>query len=155
MSRNRAVVVLPITAAEVPAVADFLESGMTAGVSAANWRRAMNVPWDGEQPNHGFMLRADDRIVGALLAFYSNRQVDGAEQRVCNLGAWSVAEEHRASGLKLLRTALRQRDYVFTDLSPSGNVPALNERLGFTHLDTSTALVANVPWPCSVERFGY
>jgi hypothetical protein len=35
---------------------------------------------------------------------------------------------------------------VFTDLSPSGNVVPMNERLGFTHLDTATAVVPNLPW---------
>ena len=33
------------------------------------------------------------------------------------------------------------------DLSPSGNVVRLNERLGFHSLDTSTALVPNLPLP--------
>ena len=47
--------------------------------------------------------------------------------------------------LRLLRELLRQKGYVFTDLSPSGNVPAMNERLGFRHLDVSTRLVVNRP----------
>ena len=44
---------------------------------------------------------------------------------------------------------LRQRDYDFVDLSPSGNVVAINERLGFSRLDTATALVPNLPLPSS------
>ena len=47
----------------------------------------------------------------------------------CNLGAWCVLEPHRAHGVRLLRALLRQRGYHFTDLSPSGNVVALNRRL--------------------------
>ena len=45
----------------------------------------------------------------------------------------------------------RQDGYHFTDLSPSGNVVALNRRLGFTQLDTATALVPNLPWPPAAE----
>ena len=107
----------------------------------------MTPPWDVEQPNHGYLLRENGHVVGAYLAFYSERVIDGHPRRICNLGAWCVADEHRASGLRLLRSLLRQRGYTFTDLSPNRNVVALNTRLGFAPLDTATALVPNMPWP--------
>jgi hypothetical protein len=81
------------------------------------------------------------------LAFYSERMINGHLERFCNLGAWCVLEEYRAQGLRLIRGLLRQGDYHFTDLSPSGNVVAINERLRFVSLDTSTAVVPNLPWP--------
>ena len=62
-----------------------------------------------------------------------------------------MLEQYRLHGLKLLTSLLAQEGYHFTDLSPSGNVIALNERLGFEFLDTTTALVPNLPWP-SVAR---
>ena len=107
----------------------------------------MTPPWDVEQPNHGYLLRENGRVVGAYLALYSERMIDGRPRRICNLGAWCVAEEHRASGLRLLRSLLRQRGYTFTDLTPNPNVVALNTRLGFAALDTARALVPNMPWP--------
>jgi hypothetical protein len=99
-----------------------------------------------DAPNHGFKLTVADRIVGAYLAIYSTRVLDGVEERFCNLAGWCVTEEHRSEGLRLLRALLAQRGYTFVDLSPSGNVIRLNERLGFTHLDTTTALVPPLPW---------
>lgn len=136
----------PITAADVDNVAAFLGDNMQSGVPAEIWARAMIPPWSGPHPNHGFMLRADDgSIVGAYLAFYSERMIDEKIEKFCNLGAWCVLEEHRAQGLRLLRKMLGQRGYHFTDLSPSGNVVALNTRLKFTTLDNSTALVVNNP----------
>ena len=143
----RAVEVKPITDADIRTVAAFLHRGMGGGVSVADWQRAMTPPWQVEQPNHGYLLRSNGHVVGAYLAFYSERVIDGHPQRICNLGAWSVADEHRASGLRLLRSLLRQPGYTFTDLSPSGNVVPLNTRFGFTPLDTTTALVPNLPWP--------
>ena len=107
----------------------------------------MTPPWDVEQPNHGYLLRENGRVVGAYLALYSERVIDGRPRRICNLGAWCVADEHRATGLRLLRSLLRQRGYTFTDLTPNSNVVALNTRLGFAPLDTATALVPNMPWP--------
>jgi hypothetical protein len=144
---TRAVEIMPITDADVQAVAEFLERGMSSGVSAAGWRRAMTPPWHVEQPNHGYFLIANGHVVGAYLAFYSERVIEGQPQRICNLGAWSVADEYRASGLRLLRSLLRQPGYTFTDLSPSGNVVPLNIRFGFIALDTTTAVVPNLPWP--------
>ena len=106
----------------------------------------MVPPWSGDAPNHGFQLTLDGRVVGAHLAFYSRRRIGAAERRFCNLAAWCVLDDYHAEGLRLLRALLAQRDYEFADLSPSGNVIALNERLRFRHLDTSTALVPAVPW---------
>lgn len=114
----------------------------------------MRVPWKVDAPNHGFMLRAGDAVVGAYLAFYSERVIDGRPERFCNLAAWCVLPSHRFHGPRLLKALLAQEDYHFTDLSPSGNVVAINARLGFQHLDTTTALVPNLPWPSRPGR-GY
>lgn len=146
-SNDESVVLAPITVADVPEVAAFFHRGLSSGASVANWCRVMTPSWDVEQPNHGFLLRHRGRVVGAYHAFYSQRTIDGRSVRFCNLGAWSVDEQHRAAGLRMLRSLLRQRGYTFTDLTPSGNVLVLNERLGFVSLDTTTVVVPNVPWP--------
>jgi hypothetical protein len=143
-----AVRVTPITGADVNAVAGFLHSELNQRVPAGAWVRAVQVPWAVDAPNHGFMLVTDTgEVVGAYLAFYSERVIDGRVERFCNLGAWCVREEHRFYSLRLLKALLAQDGYHFTDLSPSGNVVPINSRLKFEFLDTSTALVPNLPWP--------
>src|SRR5262245_23889017 len=122
MVNDRIVEVEPITDADIRTVAEFLHQKMASDVTAADWRRAMSPPWDVEQPNHGYLLRANGNVVGAYLAFYSERLVNGRRRRICNLGAWGVDDESRATGLQLIRSLLRQRGYTFTDLSPSGSV---------------------------------
>ena len=133
----------PITAADVGAVGSFLHRSMGYRVPPEAWVRAMQVPWPVEAPNHGYLLRAGAEVVGAHLAYYSQREIRGQMLDICNLGAWSVLEDYRFSGLRLLKALLGQDGYHFTDLSPSGNVIALNEKLHFTHLDTTTALSLN------------
>jgi hypothetical protein len=145
--RTRAVEAKPITDSDTWAVAEFLHSELYPGASVAEWHRFMVPSGDFEQPNHGYLLHENGRVVGAYLALYSERVIDGRLHRICNLGAWCVVKEHRANGLRLLRSLLRQRGYTFTDLTPSETVVALNTRLGFTALDTRTALVPNIPWP--------
>jgi hypothetical protein len=142
-----AIRVTAIGAADIEPVAEFLHAELNPAVSAADWARAMHVPWKVDAPNHGFQLTDDDRVVGAYLAFYCEREIDGRTERFCNLGAWCVRPEHRMRGLRLLTALLAQDGYTFTDLSPSGTVPAIETRLGFRPLDTTTALAPNLPWP--------
>ncbi|MCA1569556.1 MAG: hypothetical protein LC798_04390 [Chloroflexi bacterium] len=139
--------VRPIADADRPDVADFLHRNFNDRVPVASWARAMSVPWPVDKPNSGFMLVRDGDIVGAYLAFYSTRVIDGRLERFCNLGAWCVLPEQRLHSLRLLKALLAQEDYHFTDLSPSGSVPAVNERLGFQSIDTATWLALNLPWP--------
>ncbi len=144
--------VTPIQEADLHDVAAFLVHHLEPGVDAATWDRALRAEWQADAPNRGFALRADGTVVGAYLAFYSSREVDGTHVQICNLGPWCVEDAHRAQGLRLLRTVLKQPGYHFTDLSPSGAVVPLNERLGFRHLDTATSLVPNLPWPSRPGR---
>src|SRR5919201_51494 len=139
--------VRPIMDGDVPMVAEFLHAHLNERVQPDDWARALQVPWSVERPNAGFMLLDGDAVVGVHLAFYSQRTIDDRLERFCNLGAWCVLPKYRFHGLRLLKALLAQDGYHFTDLSPSGNVLAINEGLGFLYLDTSTALVPNLPWP--------
>lgn len=149
---DTAVALAPIATADIDEVARFLHTNMQSGVPAETWAAALNPPWPFPQPNHGFLLRSEEGIVGAYLAFYSERVLDGQAEAFCNLAAWCVLEEHRGQGLRLVRKMLGQRGYHFTDLSPSGNVVALNRRMKFVELDTTTALIPNLPLPLKPGR---
>jgi hypothetical protein len=137
----------PIMSGDIDRVAAFLHAHLNSRVSATAWTAAMQPPWSVAWPNHGFFLQHRGKVVGAHLAFYSDRRIDGRVERFCNLGAWCVLEQYRIHGLRLVRSLLAQRGYHFTDLSPSGNVVAINKRLKFSLLDTTTAAVPNLPWP--------
>lgn len=143
----RAVDVAPITNADVPRVAAFLHANMNDRVSVECWASAVDVPWSVDKPNAGFMLVDGEAIVGANLAFYSERIIDGHIEQFCNLGAWCVLPEYRFYGIRLLKALLGQPGYHFVDLSPSGNVVNINSRLGFRHLDARTRLIPHFPWP--------
>jgi hypothetical protein len=139
--------VAPITEGDVRRAAEFLHAELNTRVSVDDWAGAVDVPWDVEKPNAGFMLLDGDEVVGVQLAFYSERILNGSRERFCNLGAWCVAPGYPLHGLRLLKAVLRQEGYHFTDLSPSGNVVGINEKLSFRFLDTTTALAPNLPWP--------
>lgn len=142
-----AIQVRPISDADLGRVGDFLHAHLNGRVRADDWARALEVPWSVASPNRGFMLVHDETIVGAYLAFYSERIVEGSVERFCNLGAWCVLPEYRLHSLRLLNALLAQPGYHFTDLSPSGNAVPVNVRMKFQFLDTTTALIPNIPWP--------
>jgi hypothetical protein len=152
MSTVGTVRVAPITGGDARRVAEFLHAHLNARVSVEHWADAVAVPWSVDAPNSGFMLLDEDEVVGVQLAFYSERVIDGNGERFCNLGAWCVLPAYRFQGLRLLKAVLGQQGYHFTDLSPSGNVVGINERLDFRFLDTTTALVPNLPWPTWPRR---
>jgi hypothetical protein len=134
----------PITRDDVPRVSAFLHAHLDDTISADRWARAIDVPWSDEL---GFMLLDGEAVVGTQLAWRSRRLLAGREERFCNLGSWCVLPGHRGHSLRLLRAALADRDCHYTDLTPRPEVVAINERLGFQHIDTTMALVPHLPWP--------
>lgn len=135
----------PITGADVAAVADFLHVNYKDQIP---WTRSrLAGPWKVEAPNHGFMLRNGQRIVGALTAFYSDRPIEGRVERFCDQGTWYVLPEFRFHSIRLIKAVLAQDGYHFIALTPSYKVVPILSQLGFRALDTSAALIPNLPWP--------
>ena len=140
----------PITDGDIPAVAEFLHVNYTDKIP---WvRSCLTEPWKVDAPNHGFLLRDGQRIVGAHLAFYSERLVAGRAERFCDLGTWYVLPEFRFHSIRLIKALLSQDGYHFTSLTPSDKVASIHTRLGFLPLNTSAALIPNLPWPTPPGR---
>lgn len=138
------VTLLPIAVEDVDRVARFLSTHLNPAVPPATWTSGIRAPW-GQGPNHGYMLITDEGIVGANLAFRSVRRIDGRTEQVCNLGALCVLPAYRVHAPRLIRAILKTPRTSYTDLSPSGNVVAINERLKMSALDVRTRLLPNLP----------
>jgi hypothetical protein len=136
---------LPIERGDLALVGDFLNRHLNPRLSGVQWARSIVPTWTVESPNHGFQLVHAGEVVGVHLAFYSQRLIDGSVENFCNLGAWCVLEPYRSHGIRMLRALLAQPGYTFTDLSPSGAVVPLNQRLRFSSLDTDTVLIPARP----------
>ncbi|MFC7621379.1 hypothetical protein [Microlunatus sp. GCM10028923] len=145
MAEGAGLEVRPITAEDVDQVARFLAAELNGRLSAETWAAAVVPPWPVDAPNHGFLLADSGRVVGVQLAIYSERMILGRAERFCNLAAWCVLDDYRLHGVRLLRSALAQPGYTFTDLSPSGSVIEVNQRLKFTEFDTTSVLLPNLP----------
>ncbi len=142
--------VTPITDADVAAVATFLHANLNDRVP---WDRAISpAPWKVEAPNHGFMLRDGQRVVGTQLAFYSERLIAGRAERFCNISGWCVLPEFRFHSLRVHKAVLAQDGYHVTSFTPSPNVLPIHARFKFRSLDTSAVLIPNLQWPSRPGR---
>ena len=140
----------PITDEDVAAVAEFLRTNLNDRVP---WTLACaTVPWKIDAPNHGFMLRDGNQVVGVLLALYSERLVAGRRERFCNMGSWCVGPDYRSGSLLLLRALLAQENYHFTVLTADVGPQEILAWSGFRPLDTSAVLIPNLPWPTRPGR---
>lgn len=143
--REMTVELAPITDTDVAAVADFLHANHNDRVP---WALSCSAaPWKVEAPNHGFMIRDGQRVVGTLLALYSERLVEGRVERFCNMGSWCVLPDYRSRSILLLESLLAQDGYHFTVLSPDVGPQEILAWHRFRFLDTSAALIPNLPWP--------
>lgn len=95
-------------------------------------------------PSRGFQLRQEGQLVGVYLASLGGTP---AGRTSCNLGLWCVRPHARSKALTLLHRVLRQSSDVVTDFTPTPEVAQLNQRLGFTDLDTTAFQVLNVRTP--------
>lgn len=142
--------VTPITDADVAAVAAFLHSNLNDRVP---WNRAISsASWKASAPNHGFMLRVGERVVGTQLAFYSERLIAGRVERFCNISSWCVLPEFRFHSLRVHKAVLAQDGYHVTSFTPSETVVPIHVRFKFRSLDTSAVLIPNLPWPSRPGR---
>lgn len=135
----------PITAADLPAVAEFLRVNHDDRVP---WAASCTAPWrQVDTPNLGYQLRDGGHVVGALLALYSERVVAGRAERFCNIGTWCVLPDYRAQSIPLVKALLAQDGYHFTVLSPNAGPQEILAWLKFRFLDTSAVLIPNLPLP--------
>jgi hypothetical protein len=141
------VVIEPIGDANRQEVVDFLVRNMEPHRDVDFWKRAVRPPWPRVGPNEGLALRSrDDGLVGAYLAYFSEREIDGRSYKFCNLGTWCVLPEYRFHSLRLLKAMLGQEGLTFTDFTPSERVVSINKRLGFEPLP-GTELTAYLGFP--------
>jgi len=119
----------PITDADIAAVAGFLHVNYKNRIPWARSRLA--GPWKVDAPNHGFVLRDGQRIVGAFLAFYSERLIAGRAERFCDLGTWYVLPEFRFRRTVTTSPPLRPATRSCRSRAGSDSAPSTRPRPSF------------------------
>jgi len=135
----------PITDADITAVADFLHQHMNSQFSSQEWEQGINACWLKDAPNHGFMLQANNKIVGVICAIYSLQQVKGSEERFCNPHTWCVLEPYRKKSVALVLSVICQEGFHFTMFSPNKEGEQIFNYLGFKPLNQSQLILPHCP----------
>jgi hypothetical protein len=142
-------VVSPIADADLPEVAAFWNRNLNPGIPCDVWIDAFRHPWRRDKPNNGFLLRAEGTLVGALGAIYSRQLVAGENRDFCNLTSLIVEPAYRARSMDLLSACLSQKNFCFTDFTPTPAVAKMLKLLHFTELPSGEYLVPHLPLPPS------
>lgn len=138
--------VSPIERADLDAVGRFLNEHLNRRILPQQWVDSVTHDWSAERPNFGMKLVADDRIVGVFLAIYSDQQIRGQSEKVCNPHTWCVLKEYRSRAVGLAAALVKQPGYHFSMLTPNPNVDAVFRFMKFKELDTRLSIFPNIPW---------
>jgi hypothetical protein len=109
----------PILRDDVEAVVDLLHTTHMQALSREHVRRIVLHDWSVERPNYGYLLATDERVVGCILAAYSERSIHGRRERFCNVGTWYVDPEFRSFSLPLSWKLSALQGYTMTALTPN------------------------------------
>jgi hypothetical protein len=125
----------------------FLSEHLSRERSAEEWTKAFRQDWCPNQPNHGFLIRHEGRIVGGIGAIYAERPVRGRAERFCNITSWCVLDAFRAQSMRLAMAVIEQPGFHFTDLTPTEVVSKTLQFLKFKPMNERHAIWPNLPWP--------
>ena len=106
-----------------------------------DWRNVFDYAWDLGEGHCGYALLDGGKVVGMLGMVFSERQIDGAIKKFCNLHTWWVREDHRGRSLALLRPILKLDEYTITHFTPCDTVRAVTKRLGFKTLNSQLRIL--------------
>jgi hypothetical protein len=117
---------------DLDAVADLLVRGFP-NRGRAYWRQGLerqgkrSLP--GGLPRYGYLLEADGKPVGVVLALYM--PVDGTGAYRCNLSSWYVTPPYRGYASLLVRMASKRKEVTYLNISPAPHTWTTVEAQGF------------------------
>lgn len=139
--------VQPITDADLPEIAAYWHANLNADIPIPAWTGAFQHNWLPNPPNHGFKLLADGELVGTLGAIYSRQIIDGEAADFCNLTSLIVEHTHRARSMDLLSACLSQKQFRFTNFTPTPAVAKMLRLFRFRELPPNERVVFHAPIP--------
>jgi hypothetical protein len=142
----------PATAAMFADVAPLLDKFDNPKITHGQWRSLFDYPWSCAESSRGFVLRDETQCVGFLGTIWSEREIGGRRERLCNLTSWITLPGYRNHSLLLLKPVLALRDCTITCHSPAPHLYPLYKKFGFSDLETHLRVI--LPWPSLPPRLG-
>lgn len=114
-------------------------------ITEAHWRRLFDYAWPVEELSRGWILRDDAEAVGFFGTLWSEREIDGRRERICNLTSWITLPAYRHHAMRLLQAVLTATGCTITCHTPAPALYPLYRRLGFTDLETHLRILLPRP----------
>jgi hypothetical protein len=134
-SRALALRCRPITSADLEAIVPLLKKGFGRQRSRRFWQRMLialgNRPTPAGMPQYGYLMEAQSRPVGVLLALSSTIQAGTTTFIRCNLSSWYVEPEFRPYGSLLSSRTLRHKEVTYINISPAPETWPIIEAQGY------------------------
>jgi len=141
------VAVEPIRDNDLDDVCAFWRKNFKSQYPQELWIKAFRRNWYPDKPNNGFLLREDDKIVGALGAIYSQQVIRDKEELFCNMTSWYVVNKYRNRSMALFFSLVRQKGFHFTNFSANPTVAKILTGAGFRALSPRLTAVPNIAFP--------
>jgi hypothetical protein len=90
----------------------------------------------------GFLLIENGVAHGVLLTFEHSREVSGKIRRFINLSSWYVRESHRAYSYWMFRTAIAEKNVIYTSVTPGPLPFKISVASGFRIISNGSILSA-------------
>ncbi len=142
-----AMTVRPIETADLAQIAAYWHANLNPAIPPETWISAFTHGWLPDPPNHGFKLLADGQLVGTLGAIYSRQSIDGAAVDFCNLTSLVVDDAHRARSMDLISACLSQKQFRFTNFTPTPAVAKMLRLFHFRQLRSGERVLLHAPVP--------
>lgn len=137
--------VVAVTAADFDALFRDQLQPMNPALSAMEWRRLFELPWDTGTDTIGYALKEGERFVGFAACILAVIETPVGRRRTCNVSTWVVDAEHRAAAMALVMPVLKDRELIITNLTPVPSVHEIFSRMGFKTLETAITVHPFVP----------
>lgn len=122
-----------IADSDADSVIDLLTRGFSADrkyweVGFSRLRTRMVPP---DSPRYGFILEADERLVGVILAISSLQCVKDRYELFTNLSSWYVEPAFRSHAIQLFKRALANKRATYLNVSAATHIRPIIEAFGF------------------------
>ncbi|MBV9559058.1 MAG: GNAT family N-acetyltransferase [Bradyrhizobium sp.] len=113
-------------------------------LTAEHWRQLFIDHFGQQNGRFGWVLLDGDEVVGFVSTIMSERTIRGETTQLCNTSSWIVRPEYRKHSLALHAKIVADKNVTVTNLSPTAQVLALLDKLGYTLMDKTERIILPV-----------
>lgn len=103
--------------------------------------------YGGRENYFGYVAFDQNIAIGFMGLIFSEKLVNGKNEKFCNMTTWYVKNEYRGKGpgRALLIEVVKLKDYTITDLTPAGKIIPMLKKYGYKMLENHCKIILPIP----------